>query len=113
MNNHARDRRSKKTKLIIKRIGGPKVVVFRSAKHVYAQIVDGGQVIASSSTNEKGLKGKLDSKKVDQAYQIGKLLAERAQEKGIKKVSFDRCGYKYHGRVKAIAEGAREGGLDF
>jgi len=114
MNNYARNRRSKKTKLILKRQGGPKIIVFRSAKHIYAQVVDSGQVIVSSSTVDKELKGKLDNnKKVDQAHQIGKLLGERAIKKGIKKVAFDRSGYKYHGRVKAIAEGARESGLDF
>ncbi len=113
MNNQARERRARKTKLIMKRNGAPKIVVSRSSKHIYAQVVFGGKVIAASSTVEKQLKDKLDSKKVDQAHQIGKLLAERAKEKGVDKVSFDRSGYKYHGRVKAIAEGAREGGLDF
>ena len=100
MNNHARDRRSKKTKLIIKRLGGPKIVVFRSAKHVYAQIVDGGKVIASSSTNEKELRGKVDGKKVEQAFQIGKLLAERAVKKGINKVSFDSINPDLFGYIE-------------
>ncbi|WP_367606512.1 50S ribosomal protein L18 [Legionella sp. W05-934-2] len=113
MNNQARERRSKKTKMMLKRQGGPKIVVFRSGRHIYAQVVDGGQVIVSCSTLEKELKGKLNTKKVEQAHHIGKLLGERAIKKGINRVAFDRSGYKYHGRVKAVAEGAREGGLEF
>lgn len=94
----------------------PRLTVFRSAKHIYAQIIDDtkGETLASASTVEKDVRegGKFENK-VAVANQIGKLLAERATEKGIKSVVFDRNGYLYHGRVKAVSDGAREVGLDF
>ncbi len=94
----------------------PRLTVFRSAKHIYAQIIDDtrGETLASASTVEKDVRDSEKSEnKVATANQIGKLLAKRATEKGIKSVVFDRNGYKYHGRVKAISDGAREIGLDF
>jgi large subunit ribosomal protein L18 len=94
----------------------PRLTVFRSAKHIYAQIVDDihGQTIISASTLEKEVRdGEKPESKVSAATQIGKLVAKRAMEKGIASVVFDRNGYKYHGRVKALSEGARETGLDF
>lgn len=92
----------------------PRLTVYRSPRHIYAQIIaaDGGTVQAAASTVEKDMRG--DAKgNVDGATQVGKLIAERAKAAGIEKVAFDRSGYKYHGRVRALAEAAREGGLEF
>jgi len=94
----------------------PRLSVFRSMKHIYAQVIDetSGHTLVSASTVSSEVKTKSDGKnKSSEAGLVGKLLAERAQEKGIKQVVFDRGGYKYHGRVKALAEAAREGGLVF
>jgi len=94
--------------------GRPRLAVFRSLKHIYAQIIDdaGGRTLASASSAEKASKigggGNLQG-----AKEVGRLIAERARQKGIQKVVFDRGGYLYHGRVKALAEAAREGGLEF
>jgi large subunit ribosomal protein L18 len=90
----------------------PRLCVFRSAQHIYAQLVDDekGKTIMSAS-NQRLKKGK--KSKVDMAKEVGKLIAQKAREKKIEKVVFDRGGYKYHGRVKAVAEGAREAGLKF
>jgi large subunit ribosomal protein L18 len=96
--------------------GRPRLSVFRSSKQIYAQIIDDAQgvtVVAASSV-EKDLRGKLKTgADIEAAKTIGKLLAERAVKAGITSVVFDRGSYLYHGRVKALAEGAREGGLDF
>lgn len=94
----------------------PRLVVFRSLKHIYAQIVDDekGCTLVSASTTEPEWKQEDKNKgNASAASGIGKLIAKRALDKGIKKVVFDRGGYIYHGRVKALAEGARQGGLDF
>jgi len=94
----------------------PRLSVFRSLKHIYAQIIDDsrGHTLVAASTLDPQLRGQLDGlTKTEQARLVGKLLAERALARGVKKVAFDRGGYKYHGRVKALAEAAREGGLDF
>ncbi len=94
----------------------PRLTVFRSARHIYAQIIDdaNGQTLISASTLEKEIRGKEKAEsKVAAADEIGKLVARRALDKGISSVVFDRSGYKYHGRVKALSEGARETGLDF
>lgn len=113
----ARIRRGLKAKMIQRHSNRPRLVVHRSTTHIYAQIVvrddKGDRVIASSSTLDKELKSALSGTKVEQAYQVGKLLGERAKAKEIGDVSFDRAGYKYHGRVKALADGAREAGLTF
>jgi large subunit ribosomal protein L18 len=90
--------------------------VFRSSKHIYVQLIDDvkGETLAAASTMEKTMRG--DGKKgtnVAAARAVGKLIAERAKEKGIKDVVFDRGGYLYHGRIKALADAAREGGLNF
>jgi large subunit ribosomal protein L18 len=90
--------------------------VFRSSKHIYAQLIDddAGVTLAAASSVEKTARESLKSgASVDAAKAVGKLIAERAKEKGIKDVVFDRGGYLYHGRVKALAEAAREGGLNF
>ncbi len=110
-------RRKKRVK---KKIRGtserPRLCVYRSLKHIYAQIIDDerGITLVSSSTLDRELRDGLSGmKKVEKAREVGKLVAKRALEKGIKKVVFDRNGFLYHGRVKALAEGAREGGLEF
>ncbi|MEW6107979.1 MAG: 50S ribosomal protein L18 [Nitrospirota bacterium] len=94
----------------------PRLSVYRSLKHMYAQIINdiNGQTIASASSLDSSLKElKLHKGNVKTAKEVGALVARRAQEKGIKKVVFDRSGYLYHGRVKALAEAAREAGLEF
>ena len=90
--------------------------IFRSSKNIYAQIIDDdkGKTLLSSSTLEKNIKNKFkNTGNKEAASEIGKILAEKAKEKGIKKVIFDRGRYVYHGRVKAFADGARKAGLDF
>lgn len=113
----ARKRRSLKTRAIIQQSQRPRLVVHRSAVHIYAQIIvrsaTGDLVLASASTLDKQLKASLTGNKSDQAKQVGQLIAQRAIEKDILKVAFDRSGYKYHGRVKVLSEAAREGGLLF
>jgi large subunit ribosomal protein L18 len=94
----------------------PRLSVFRSLGGIYAQVIDDqtGQTLASASTIDQDLRTQAKGlKKVDQAKLVGKAVAERAASKGIKLVVFDRGGFKYSGRVKALADGAREGGLDF
>jgi large subunit ribosomal protein L18 len=94
----------------------PRLSVFRSARHIYAQIIDDtrGCTLASASSREKVVMEKAAAtKKVDSAVWVGKLVAERAKAQGIEKVVFDRSGFLYHGRVKAVSDGAREGGLQF
>jgi len=90
----------------------PRLNVFRSLNNIYAQLIDdtAGRTLVAASTLDKGVE---DSSKIDEAKAVGKLVAERAKSAGIGKVVFDRGGYLYHGRIKALAEGAREGGLDF
>jgi large subunit ribosomal protein L18 len=94
----------------------PRLNVYRSLDNIYAQVIDDstGNTLVSASTVDKELRGELASlKKSDQAKAVGKAVAERALAKGIKEVVFDRGGYPYHGRVKALADGSREGGLVF
>lgn len=112
--------RIKRKKRIRQKVQGtsqrPRLTVFRSARHIYAQIIDdrSGQTLAAASTMEKDIRdqSKFDNK-VAAAGEIGKLVAQRAAGKGITTVVFDRNGYMYHGRVKAVSEGARKNGLDF
>jgi large subunit ribosomal protein L18 len=91
----------------------PRLAVFRSVAHIYAQVIDDvqGQTLVSASSVDKD--GKTNGGNVAAAKAIGKLVAERAKEKGIKSVVFDRGGYQYHGRIKALADAAREAGLEF
>jgi large subunit ribosomal protein L18 len=97
-------------------LGRPRLSVFRSSKHIYAQVIDDtkGETLAAASTLEKDVRtaGKTGAN-IEAAKSVGRLLAERAQQKGVKQVVFDRGGYLYHGRVKALADAAREGGLEF
>ncbi len=92
----------------------PRLAVFRSLNHIYAQVIDdtSGTTVAAASSLETGLRGS-DGTKVDDAKRVGQLVAERAKQAGIEKVVFDRAGFKYHGRVRSLAEAAREAGLDF
>ena len=112
--------RIKRRRRIRKRVQGtpgrPRLCVFRSAKHIYAQIIDdsrGLTLVSASSTEAEVRQKESFESKVALATFVGKQVAERAQEKGIKKVVFDRNGFLYHGRVKAVSEGARESGLEF
>lgn len=91
----------------------PRLSVFRSSKHIYVQVIDdlSGHTLVSASSVEKDLATEGD--RIEQAREIGKVLAQRVQEKGIDKIVFDRNGFIYHGRVAAVADGAREGGLKF
>jgi len=113
----SRARRGLKSKAIIRQSGRPRLVVFRSSSHIYSQIIIGGmsgdRVLASSSTADKEVRANLTGNKTEQAAQVGRLLAERAKKAQIVDVAFDRAGFKYHGRVKALAESAREAGLNF
>jgi large subunit ribosomal protein L18 len=96
--------------------GRPRLSVFRSSKQIYAQVIDdaAGQTLAAASSLDKGLREKLKSgADVSAATEVGKLIAERAKAAGVTNVVFDRGRYIYHGRVKALADGAREGGLSF
>ncbi len=92
----------------------PRLCVFRSSNHIYAQVIDDKQscTLASASSCEPGLKTE-GKKKTESAALVGALVGKRAVEKGVTQVVFDRCGYKYHGRVKALAEAARSSGLKF
>ncbi len=94
----------------------PRLNVFRSLGQIYAQVIDdvAGHTLASASTIDRELRGQVDGKnKTEAAKMVGALVAQRAQAVGIKQVVFDRGGYRYHGRVKALADGAREAGLEF
>ncbi|MCC7357891.1 MAG: 50S ribosomal protein L18 [Anaerolineales bacterium] len=94
----------------------PRLNIFRSLLHIYAQVIDDstGQTLVSASTIDAELRSQMVGKqKAEQAKLVGQAVAARAQAKGLKQVVFDRGGYRYHGRVKAVADGAREGGLEF
>ncbi len=111
-----RRRRRNRARLRRKSVGRPRLSVFRSAQHIYVQVIDDnlGRTLAAASTMDKALSEKLKSgaDKVA-AAQVGRLIAARALKAGIKDVVFDRGGYMFHGRVKALADAAREGGLEF
>jgi large subunit ribosomal protein L18 len=112
------ERRRRRTRFQLRLKGGdrPRLSVFRSGRHIYAQIIDDerGRTLAAASTLDKGLRGELRTGgDGEAARRVGLLLAERAKGAGVDKVVFDRGGYRYHGRVKALADAAREGGLSF
>ena len=114
----AEDRRKARVRRAIRKAanGRPRLSVFRSSKQIYAQVIDDerGTTLAAASSLEKDMRGKLKSGgNVDAAKEVGRLIAERASAAGVKEVIFDRSGYLYHGRVKALADAAREGGLSF
>lgn len=109
-------RRARKTRARIADLGATRLTVHRSNSHIYAQIIDGsgGKVLASASSLEVAVRNTLKSgSTVEAATAVGKLIAEKASAAGVKNVAFDRSGFAYHGRVKALAEAAREGGLEF
>ena len=113
----ARDRRHHRVRLKVNgTTSRPRLCVFRSVNHIYAQVIDDtqGHTLVSASTNDPEIKDDTKGKnKTGRAELAGSLLARRAVDKGISQVAFDRGGYKYHGRVKALAEAARQGGLKF
>ena len=112
----SRLRRAGKTRARISRAAINRLCVFRSPKHVYAQIIEpsGGRVLVSASTTEREVREQIGyGGNVGAAAAVGKRLAEKAKGAGIHRVAFDRSGYKYHGRVKALADAARESGLEF
>ncbi|KAF1692364.1 50S ribosomal protein L18 [Pseudoxanthomonas jiangsuensis] len=114
--NDARLRRAKSTRAHIRKLGVPRLSVLRTGQHLYAQLftADGAKVIAAANTLQADVKdGLKSSKNTDAAAKVGKLIAERAKAAGIEKVAFDRSGYRFHGRIKALADAAREGGLQF
>ncbi|MCD6404911.1 MAG: 50S ribosomal protein L18 [Planctomycetes bacterium] len=114
-----RARRTRRHHSITRKISGsterPRLVVFRSLKGIYAQVVDDsvGRTLVSAGTNSKELKDLPKGTKTAAAGAVGALLAQKALAAGIKKISFDRAGYKFHGRVKALADAARKAGLEF
>lgn len=112
----ARIRRAKRTRAHIRELGVPRLSVLRTGQHIYAQVfsASGDRVLASASTTQadirEGLKGLCN---VEAAAKVGRVVAERALAAGIQSVAFDRSGYRFHGRIKALADAAREGGLKF
>ena len=110
--NESRLRRAKKTRMRIKSQNLPRLTVYKSSQHIYAQIIDssGSKVLAATSTLDKSIKSK--GRSVQSAKEVGEKIADLSIKNGIKKVIFDRSGYRYHGRIKMIAEAAREKGLE-
>ena len=112
----SRQRRARKTRAKIRELGRPRLCIHRTPRHIYAQVIDGSgdKVLVSASTLDKELRKDVKSTgNTDAAVAIGKAVAERAKAAGISAVAFDRSGFKYHGRVKALADAARENGLEF
>ena len=109
-----RRRRRVRTTLRARAVGKPRLSVHRSGRHIYAQVIDdaAGKTLAAASTLDKDVKGKTGATK-DSAAAVGKTLAERAKKAGVSQVVFDRGGFLYHGRIAAVAEAAREAGLEF
>ena len=109
-----RERRFKRHLRVRNKVSGtaerPRLVVFRSLKHIYAQLVDDTANRTLATVSDLGIE---QGKKGERAAEVGKLIAERAKTAGITRVVFDRAGYRYHGRIKAVADGARKGGLEF
>ncbi len=109
-------RRARKTRYKIRELRADRLCIYRTPRHIYAQIIagDSGATVAAASTVEKALAAGLKSTgNVEAAKRVGEEIAKRAKDKGILKVAFDRSGFKYHGRVKALADAAREAGLEF
>lgn len=113
----ARLRRARRTRATIRRLRTHRLSVNRSPRHIYAQVFepDGSRVLAAASTLDREVRGRIDGNggNVAAAAAVGRAIAERARKAGVERVAFDRSGYKYHGRVKALAEAAREHGLEF
>jgi large subunit ribosomal protein L18 len=114
--NIARLRRAKSTRAHIRELGVPRLSVLRTGQHLYAQVftADGSKVLAAASTVQAEVKdGLKNGRNVEAAVKVGRAIAEKAKAAGVEKVAFDRSGYRYHGRIKALADAAREGGLQF
>jgi|SRR5438445_1001010 len=114
--NESRLRRAKSTRMHIKKLAVPRLTVHRSDQHIYAQVIsaDGAKVIAAASTVQKAIKGEVKgTKNKTAAAAVGKAIAEKAKAAGIESVAFDRSGFRYHGRIAALADAAREAGLKF
>ena len=110
----SRLRRARKVRIKIRESGASRLCVHRTPRHMYAQVTtaDGSQVLASASTLDKELRDNATGN-VEAAKKVGALIAERAKKAGVETVAFDRSGYRYHGRIKALADAAREAGLEF
>lgn len=110
----SRQRRAKKTRFKLRSSGKTRLTIHRTPRHIYAQIIgpEGDKVLASASTLDKEVRSGVTGN-VEAAGKIGTLIAERAKAAGVSKVAFDRSGFKYHGRIKALADAAREAGLEF
>ncbi len=110
----SRMRRAKRGRMKIRELGATRLNVTRTPRHIYAQVTsaDGGTVLAQASTLDASLRD-AGTGNADAAAKVGALIADRAKQAGVTQVAFDRSGYKYHGRVKALADAAREGGLEF
>lgn len=112
----ARFRRARKARAHIRELGQHRLSVHRSGRHIYAQVIDptGGTVLVAANTLQKDVReGLTYSKNKDAAAAVGRAIAEKAKQAGVTKVAFDRSGFRYHGRVKALADAARESGLEF
>ncbi|MEN1942206.1 50S ribosomal protein L18 [Luteimonas sp. MJ246] len=112
----ARLRRAKSTRAHIRELGVPRLSVLRTGQHLYAQLftADGSKVLAAASTTQADVRdGLKNGRNTEAAAKVGRVIAEKAKAAGIDSVAFDRSGYRYHGRIKALADAAREGGLQF
>lgn len=112
----ARLRRAKSTRAHIRELGVPRLSVLRTGQHLYAQLftADGSKVLAAASTTQADVReGLKNGKNAEAAAKVGRVIAEKARAAGVDKIAFDRSGYRYHGRIKALADAAREGGLQF
>lgn len=112
----SRHRRGLRSRMHQRESGVVRLCVHRTAQHIYAQVIDTkDHIVASASTLEKAVKAKLKGHagNKDAAALVGKMIAERAKEKGVEKIAFDRSGFRFHGRLKSLADAAREGGLQF
>ena len=112
----ARLRRAKTTRAHIRNLGVPRLSVLRTGQHLYAQVftADGSKVLAAASTTQSDVReGLKNGKNADAAAKVGRVIAEKAIAAGVERIAFDRSGYRYHGRIKALADAAREGGLKF
>ena len=112
----ARARRSRRARAHIRNLGAARLTVHRTPRHIYAQLIDanGERTLATASTVEQDVrKGLKSTGNIDAAVTVGKLIAERAKAAGVEEVAFDRSGFKYHGRIRALADAAREAGLRF
>lgn len=114
--NTSRLRRARSTRAHIRTLGVPRLSVLRTGQHIYAQLFtsDGSRVLASASTTQSSVSdGLKNCKNIEAATKVGKIIAEAAKAAGVERVAFDRSGYRYHGRIKALADAAREAGLQF